>query len=82
MGLLPFKSLSPYLTSGASTYYNCTGYSIKKVNRCVAFWKTKRPPRSKAVHIPGALHGKGMNSPAAEQRGIYKGNETPQAVGN
>jgi len=23
-----------------------------------------------------------MNSPAAEQRGIYKGNETPQAAGN
>jgi len=23
-----------------------------------------------------------MNYPAAEQRGIYKGNETPQAVGN
>jgi hypothetical protein len=23
-----------------------------------------------------------MNDPAAEQRGIYKGNETPQAAGN
>jgi len=23
-----------------------------------------------------------MNYPAAEQRGIYKGNETPQAAGN
>jgi len=24
----------------------------------------------------------GMNYPAAKQRGIYKGNETPQAAGN
>jgi hypothetical protein len=25
---------------------------------------------------------RGMNYPTAEQRGIYKGNETPQAAGN
>ena len=30
----------------------------------------------------GNVKAIGMNYPAAEQRGIYKGNETPQAAGN
>jgi hypothetical protein len=32
--------------------------------------------------IVGLIFGWTMNYPAAEQRGFYKGNETPQAAGN